>query len=422
MLAKARNHIQLIGACLLGIGFVYQAATPFFLSVGSILLGLSAGIPPYRFNKKNWVAWGIIAIWLLGVLSGLWSDDLKHWGELVIRQLALLLIPLAFISGFHLNSKQWNALHFIWIGISALFLVITLFRYLLHKEIVDLALLQSGAIPIWNGTSSPFQLTAENSSKFVESGVNHIYFSIVQALAIFTSFKLFAQSKKKIWLVLGLLHLVGLHWLLARTGLLGFYFGVMVLFIYYLTQSAKPKKFIWVMALMILIPTLSYFSFDAVRNKVQNSLDDLQAVRGERDINHRSLAMRIEAWKNSVEVIKKSPMGVGLGDVEQSLKQQYEESNSPLWPENRIPPHNQYLETAMASGVLTSLLLLFILMGSVVFYFKNRKPLGIAVYSCIAIALCFESLLQTQLGICLFPFMLLINVQDESSHLKSTIL
>jgi len=87
-----KNKIQLAGLLLLGLGFVYQTATPFFLSVGSITLGVSALIPPYSW-KKNALAFVLIALWLFNALSGFWSDNTSVWAQVIMRQLALLLIP-----------------------------------------------------------------------------------------------------------------------------------------------------------------------------------------------------------------------------------------------------------------------------------------------------------------------------------------
>lgn len=401
-----KNKIQLTGLILLSIGFVYQTATPFFLSVGSVALGISAIIPPYSW-KKNWIALALIALWLFNALSGYWSDDTAAWSRIITRQLALLFIPLAILSGIELTAKQTKGIHLTWIGISALFALISLFRYFLHKEAIDLSLIESGAIPIWDGISKPWELNAISSSKFNNSGINHIYFSILQAIAILFCGVRYAKSRQVIWLVLGIIHLICIHWFLARTGIVALYFAGLILF-FRLAVKAANKKMMLVFALSVIaLPLISYFSFDAVQNKVKNSIADMQAVSGRRSINHRSLAMRVEAWKTSWYLIQKYPFGVGAGDVESAMAKQYEEDRTRLWMENRIPPHNQYLETAVAAGIVPALLLLTLLIGGIIHTWRRNNLLSLGIFSCLLISLCFESILQTQLGICLFPFILL---------------
>ncbi len=419
-----KNKIQFAGLLLLSIGFVYQTATPFFLSVGSIALGISALIPPYYW-KKDWIAFTLIALWLFNALSGFWSEDTAAWSQIITRQLALLLIPFAVLSGLQLSPKQTKGIHLSWIGISALFALISLFRYFLHKEVIDLSLIESGAIPIWDGISKPWELSAISSSKFNHSGINHIYFSILQATAILFCGISYAKSRQNIWLLLGIIHLVCIHWFLARTGIVALYFAGLILFLRLAAKAANKKMMLIFGLSVIALPIISYFSFDAVQNKVKNSIADMQAVSGRRSINHRSLAMRVEAWKTAWHLIQKHPIGVGAGDVETAMAKQYEEDRTRLWMENRIPPHNQYLETAVAAGIVPGLLLIILLIGGMIHAWRKNKLLPLGIYSCLLISLCFESILQTQLGICLFPFILLFvpcipqekeNLSPESLH------
>lgn len=406
MLLTLKNNFQFIGLLLIGIGLVYQEATPFFLSVGAILLFLSAFFPPLEWKRNYW-ALAIILLWLFTLISGLRSDNLAMWGNIVVRQLALVFLPVAMIGGIRLTAVRKVKIDLVWTGMAAFFALVSLARYLIHKEAVDLALLESGAIPIWDGVSWPWKLDALGSSKFVQGGVNHIYFSLIQALAILTCWHYWQQTKKAIWLLLGFVHLISIHWFLARTGLLALYFAVGVVFIYFLFKNGNKKWMIGLILAGLLLPLASYFAFDAVRNKVQNSLEDLEAINGERSINHRSFAMRIEAWKTASALIKKYPLGVGAGDVKEAMDQQYESDRTMLWPENRIPPHNQYLETALASGIAAALLLNGLLISGMWHSWRKNNVLMLAVFSCLFMALCFESILQTQLGLCIFPFAIL---------------
>jgi len=414
-----KNRIQYLGLLLLGIGFVYQTATPFFLSVGSVTLGISALFPPYSWHK-NGLAVLLISLWLFNFASGLWSEDIPAWSKIIMRQLALVLIPLAMLSGFVLKPNQWKSIHLTWIGLSALFALISLFRYFIHKEAIDLSLIESGAIPIWDGISAPWKLEAISSSKFSNSGVNHIYFSIVQAIALLYCGFAWVDGRKSIWLLLGIIHLVCIHWFLARTGIVALYFAGALIFLRFAVQTSN-RKWLWIIGIGVLsLPFISYFSFDAVQNKVKNSMADLQAMSGQRSINHRSLAMRVEAWKTAWHLIQKNPFGVGAGDVDHAMAKQYEEDRTRLWMENRIPPHNQYIETALSAGILPALILLGALMGGILLYWRQKNVLRMAVFACLLISLCFESILQTQLGICLFPFILLfVRIPQEKEMHQS---
>lgn len=406
MLALAKNRSLFAGSLLLSLGFVFQEATPFFLSMGSILIGASALFPPYS-RKIAFLPLAFAVLWLFGLFSGFYSSDSQEWSRIVTRQLALVLLPLAVLSGARFTGDERRRINLSWISLSALFACISLFRYLLHKEAVDAALLHSGAVPVWDGVSWPWELHYLTLSKFVESGVNHIYFSLIQAAAILCCFEFYKREKRTVWLVLGLVHLISIHWFLARTGLLALYGALAVMLVYYLLHSRKKGLAIGLLVAGLSMPVLSYVLLEPVRNKVKNSMEDIEAVQGQRNINHRSLAMRLEAWKTAWSVIKKHPMGVGAGDAQASMQNAYEERNSPLWKENRIPPHNQYLETALAVGLPAAILLVLMLIFNLVASWKEGSLLGIGISVALFVSLFFESLLQTQLGICLFPFLLL---------------
>ncbi len=407
MEATWKNRVQLGGCVLIGVGFVYQNATPLFLSLGSLLLGTSALLPPYRF-KATLVPILIALIWTGTLLSGIWSENTPVWQSIITRQLALLLIPLGYLSGWTLSRKQQEGVHLFWMSLAGVFALFSLLRYFLHTDAINAALLESGAVPIWDGVSWPWKLTPLNSSQFEERGVSHIYFSVLQAFAVLYGALYGYRNKKPVYLVLALLHLVTLHWFLARTGLIAFYGACSLVFVYGLWHSRQRLR-LGLLALVVLsLPILSWFGFESVRNKVKNSLSDLEAVESGTNINHRSLAMRLEAWKTAGELIRENPMGVGAGDMDDRMQERYESNASPLWKENRIPPHNQFLETTLANGYWAGLALVLLFLAQLVRSWKRKDLYGLIAAGIFVPAFCFESMLQTQLGICMFPFLMLL--------------
>ena len=88
--------------------------------------------------------------------------------------------------------------------------------------------------------------------------------------------------------------------------------------------------------------------------------------------------MRFEAFGNGVDVFKKNPwLGVGLGDVDVTIQNQFVLNKTKLKLVNRKKPHNQFLENAIQSGIFTPIILLLILLVPL-FIKRYRNPLAIA--------------------------------------------
>jgi hypothetical protein len=405
-----KQRFFLTGSCLLGAGFVLQEATPFFLTFGALFIFTGALVfpPEIRWNRAGGF---IIFLWLFTLSGYFCSEDTQSWKSISTRQLALFLIPLGFMGQQSIPYPSRIARIFVYF--LTFFALISVFRYLMNYQSVNNALTESGAVPIWDGKSLPWILTPDGTSKFIESGISHIYFSILQAIAILICFLYWQKEKRKSWVVLGVLHFLIIHWFMARTGLLALYGSIAVLGIY---QALKQGKIKWLLAGAISIFIFlsgGYFLLDGVKNKVKNTSDDLKAVSGEKDINHRSFAMRTEAWKTALRIIAEKPLGTGSGDVHLEMQRQYARDHTKLFKENRIPPHNQYLETAIASGIQGLICLCLALWLFAAEAWKTRNLLSLGITCIIAVSLLFESMLQTQLGISIFSFFLLFSAEGQ---------
>ncbi len=405
----------LSGNLLIAAGFVWHQVSPALLSVGTVAVGLGF-LGQWTQFERHPLHISLAALWLLGLISGVYTMHGEQWWSITLRQLALFLLPLGYSFGRTINPKQKRLIALVFLLNLSAFAVLSLLRYLLHKSAVDYALTQSGAVPIWDGASWPWKLTAINSSQFAESGINHIYFSVLQALSIPLAWSFWRKERKGLWLVLLAINLLTMHIFLARTGVMALYGGLFILAIQaWRKGQLKINRSILIAA--AILPFVLYFGLRSVRNKVDNSVADMQSIGQGADINHRSLAMRLEAWKTASCVIFTSPViGVSTGDVHYFMQKCYTRNKTSLYPENRIPPHNQYLETTAGLGLL-GLVTLFFIGWYAYRHFASRKDKTAWLSTLIlAIAFVFESMLQTQVGVCLFPFFLLFYLHDPDEH------
>jgi O-antigen ligase len=224
-----------------------------------------------------------------------------------------------------------------------------------------------------------------------------------------------------VFIVLVGVNIVSLHVLSARTGLLSLYAAAFVV-IYQYFKKIEIKKKITISALVILLPLLFILFSTSLKNRIFNTYEDLKVTVSGKDANDYSMAMRVAAWYNAFDVIKENPLlGVGVGNVDAVLKENFEEFNPQITPQNRKNPHNQFIETAVESGVLNGVLLL-LFFGLLLFLkFDKQTKLSLSAIGILFFTAClFESLLERQstvVGIVMIvAFILGSNTKTDSEN------
>lgn len=400
LLAKLKrinpDYILLVGCILLAGGISFSRA---LLSIGEGFIVISGLVRVPNWDKttlKNnyWIVLGYI--FLLGLISYFTSQDLIIWERKLIMKLPLVLLPIGMLFSYRFSLKQFFYLLLIYSVSICIVALSTTVNYFLHYEEINALIIQSRAIE-------------------VIGGINHIYFSIFNSFSIlalgyvyvnFNRFKV-AGGLKTVVLVVGLLNLICLHILSARTGLVGFYFSLFLLGILLVVKYKKIKPALIGGAVAVVLLTGAYLSVGSFKNRIENTITDFKITYNNENPNFRSFAMRFEAWKTAIHIIKDNgAYGVGMGDVEAEMQERYEIDRTLLVYENRIPPHNQFLNDGVAYGVLgiALLLLLFALP------FGGQKlithPVFLAFWGIVLMGFMFESVLERQRGVAFVTFFL----------------
>ncbi|MEZ4776732.1 MAG: O-antigen ligase family protein [Bacteroidia bacterium] len=117
-------------------------------------------------------------------------------------------------------------------------------------------------------------------------------------------------------------------------------------------------------------------------------------------IEHSGKAVRVFIWDKAFGLIEDNPwLGVGTGDALDELAESYRDGGFSYGYQSRLNAHNQYLETAVALGLvgMIYLVICFVFSAGLAIQRKNYLYLGFVILfaaSCLT-----ESMLSRQLGV-----------------------
>lgn len=324
----------------------------------------------------------LLVFWFVAVLLDGFRTESSNWLNEVLLKLPLVAAPLYLVQ-LNRKSREMELSLLLLVGFASLTAAVSTVNYWLNYEEINQLLLQSKHVPIYGN-------------------MHHIYFGVYMAVSVWISWFYFKRgSNKRLWMVLGTILLICMHILSSRTGLVAFYLSAVLYMAFEAYQRKRWKLLIGGLLVVGLMPVVGMQVSGSFRNKVLNSVEDFEAVRSGENINYKSLAMRIEAWKTTTNLIKAHPLtGVGSVNLDTELQRQYVRDETVLYRENRVGPHNQFLEVSAAHGLALGVILLLFM----VFWIRDadKNPWKIALVTLILVTLLLESLVERQQGLILF--------------------
>lgn len=403
-------YLLIIPALLFSKGFLSICSIALaFLAVFSYsneqnsYLGINPIIknPRKLFNKSIPFA-GIIILFFWMILSGIWSQDLSMYGREINAKLLLLIVPLQFILGPQLSSKQVLHLHYFYYGILSFCCLLVIGVYLTDTVAINESLKRGKSVP---------------------TPIDHIRFSMMLAygclsIIAFLIKKINRPKKEKIFLIsVSLFFFTMLHLLAVRTGIALLYSGFLFLIAYTIIRQKKYLQGVILLGLIILTPLVAYWTIPTIQNKVKYTLLDYSVWSNNENVkdsysdNDRMLSMQIgmEVWsKNWI-------LGAGAGDYNTLVLKEYEKKYS---ARRKLLPHNQYIRTGIAYGLVGVLLLIVALVLPLFAKSTKRNLLFLLFIALYAISFLVESNLERyySLGFFLYFFgwLLMIDPKDKS--------
>jgi O-antigen ligase len=397
-LTQLRKMICLVSILIMLAGLLFSR---FLLSAGliifaaSCLLGKSvkAKITSFFYSP---LLWSMSLLFLLPLISGLWSQDTLKWSQILRIKLPLFLLPLCVAGLDDFKKEDWQKIGFTFLSLVLLGAGWSLWQYLQNVQLVQEAYLRAQTI------QTPM-------------GNDHVRFSLMVSIAILTAVFLAVQNQVKkakgvligLWLAV-LLLVIYLHVLAARTGLICFYVSAFITVSWLVAKAKNSWRYAWVFVLIIAIPFVSWFAFPTFRNRISYIRYDLSSVKdgayriGSNDGN------RLMSMKAGWELQKEHPIaGVGFGDIEAEARKWYLASYPQMSDADRILPSSEW--TIYGAGGGWPGFLLFSMIMAVPFFCRAREAniCWVLLNISITLSYLFDIGLEVQYGVFIHAFILL---------------
>ncbi len=337
----------------------------------------------------------LTGLWLVVVLSGLWSaDNIPYWLERVRVKLPFLVLPFAFFSLPSFSERRFRLL--LWLFVA---MIMAGAIWSMAHLVTDYDQIVQGYSKAWV-LPTPFE--------------DHIRFSLSVAIAslfcmyLFYAYRQSASKLKYLAAVCFVLLAAYLHILSVRTGLLALYIVLLMGIVRIIVVQKKWGLGLLLLLLLAVMPFGAYHYIDSFHNKVDYFFYDF-SQRNSSEVQHLSDSGRWVSWKLGLLVMKAHPLlGVGAGNIMDVMNQMYAQYYPGIPPENRLVPHNEFLLMGVATGI-PGLLYLLVTFISPLFDSRYRKHFYLLAFIAICgLGMLVEPMLEIQYGICIYLFFLLL--------------
>ncbi|SHN53014.1 O-antigen ligase [Flavobacterium fryxellicola] len=315
-------------------------------------------------------------------VSLLFSENIQRGFTIIIRCIPIVLIPLGY-SFLTLETK-------------------IIFNKLFRKTFIIAASIYSSLLFIYlfqlGYSSQKLDLYTYYSYITYEFwGLNEhpIYSSIFFSIALF--FILIEGFKNKIFnSILFLILIFGLL-ILSRKGVIASFFVLSGIFLFLKKDKKYTAKLVFVFIGLFLLS----LCVTEIRGRFLELFDSSKVVNNK----ETSTGIRYILWNTSEKVIQNSNyLGYGIGDAQEVLSKQLALDGYDFLSKENYNAHNQFLQIAIATGVIGVCLYFFSLLYFIQKFIKRKNPEAIVFLLFFIFVFLFESVLERQNGIIIYSF------------------
>lgn len=340
--------------------------------------------------------WVMTLLFFITLISGLWTEDLSKWSQILRIKLPLLFLPICFAGLNDLKQRDWEKIAWVFLIVISIGAGWSLSQYFLDVKEIHAGYLQAHTIktPIGN---------------------DHVRFSLSVSVAILAAIVLFITNRNYfskatgnfLWILIAGLGIY-LHVLAVRTGLLCFYTSLLIFIAWSLWNQKNKIRSVFFLCLLLSFPVIAYFIFPTFKNRISYLKYDLSFVRKNIYLPGSNDGTRIISIRAGWQIQNQKPLtGAGFGDIETETKKWYQENYPQMIETDRILPSCEWMMYGAGAGwpgfILFSVIMLmpFFLRG-----LKKNLAWWLLNIS-MALSYLFDIGLEVQYGVFVHAFILL---------------
>lgn len=382
------------------------ALPPFFKSMSLALLALVLLFGGELFkikyslkqivNLKNPLLW-LVALYIVYGVGMLWSEDLKYGLNDLIIKLPLLIVPVLcfFLPKRFVTRKR------LWIYSSAFIagLLVVLFECLIK-----------GLANAFSGEGFAIEYIFYTR---LSGGYHVTYLSLFCLVALFVLYKiplskLFSIDSKTSFVIKGMLFvvldvfLILLSARIAFIGMILLHAGIAFDLFVFRKQYLK-SLYLLLLIVSVIVLSSNIKTFNQRYENIEQKIATEQ--QGKEKKYSDSISQRTFIYSNISDLIKRSWLfGFGTGDSRNALENFYSEKNVSFG--RYLNAHNQFLQTAVATGVVGLLCLLMCFVSYVFGFLRKNTYVFLFAVAVIGLFMMTEAILERQAGVhfCAFAF------------------
>lgn len=355
--------------------------------------------------------WVVMAVYLLGFVGMLYSQDKAAAWDLAGRQSAILIWPILLIlTNFPLAQYTERLLRFF-----AVVCVATI----LYLYVDALRIITFYQMPLTNILSQAFM----NHQFSLPIGIHATYISLYAALSFVVLLQGLFTAKGKIALllyVMGLAILVaGLLQLSSRAVCIALLVIVNTVFPWLVLKGKKRWWFLTASLLLTLAAALFINNTAAFKTRYFTELK--QDVSKRDKVDYDITEPRVERWKLAWQLVQQKPLlGHGSGSELRLLKDAYFEHKLYSSYLNEFNAHSQYLSFLIKTGFAGLLVYLYVL-GYSAWIAVRRRQLFFATFLLLVVIVSVgENILDVNKGIFFYGFFMGLFLLPQAKLIEAT--
>jgi O-antigen ligase len=372
-----------------------------YLSRASLSVSMMAFLAATLVHKDIGAQWrsftrspllvGMALLFMVPLVTGLWSADKETWMNVMRVKLPLLLFPVAFAGPWQLSPRQWRYTGYAFLLLLLVTSLGSFVFYLQNLQAIHEGYLKARVI------TTPL-------------GDDHVRYSWLLACgALLCLLMVHKREEPKLtifFVILGLWFTVFLHVLAARTGVLALYI-VLLSYVAWMLFRRNTRLGLIGIGVLVLLPVVAWLALPTFQNRIHYFLYDVRHVKEQVYLPQSSDGNRMRSLKAGWHVLQQHLMGAGAGDVQQAANAWYEANVPGILPVDKIYPSSEWLVYGAMAGW----------MGVVVFTVVMLLPLAvpgikhrffwIMLNVITAFSFLFDIGLEVQYGAFLYVFLVL---------------